>query len=363
MILLLQVLRLVAPLVDSYIGSSRADACNWVRLRTSSKEFDTAIVVTFLVDYSNNIVWELEYGQKKRYIVPHRLPYTRDPIPYLSWGRQHFRSVVDLTGNHPRNIQPAPPVPKASIVARPMSPRSNSPTSPVLFLVIVHCGSKHLQDVTCTYDDTISHVKAEIELKHNIPADHQILTYRGEVLENSLIASSVTGVDMHFMVVDLVMNVPFVLTVFRLEGGDGIMFDVYPNYSIDKVKSFICYHTEIPKNQQEVWFEGEQLKNDMKLSACGINRNSHVFLKKTDGFTLWIFRHFDSVIKVDVVPDDSVALVKMKIQEKEGIPVSDQLLCLDEFEYELKKGPLTVLFDDKTLKHYKIGIGAGVWLF
>jgi hypothetical protein len=166
MMLLMEVFRFLAPIVDLYIGNSRENTSAWVKLRTACKELDQVIVIKFVVDYNNNILWELNL--RPRYchgVNGHRIPFSFDPSPYLIWSRAHFRKVEDRTYARPTG---APPV--VRLRAGDPIPKSKPSKSAAKKVHLQVYSSLNIFELDINTSCTVNELKIQIQGTLNVDA-------------------------------------------------------------------------------------------------------------------------------------------------------------------------------------------------
>ncbi|CAL4933613.1 unnamed protein product [Urochloa decumbens] len=106
-----------------------------------------------------------------------------------------------------------------------------------------------------------------------------------------------------------------------------VALDVECTDTVDRVKAKIGAIEGIDRDQQELFFAGIHLENDSILTDYDIKTNSFVDLYVTDG--MQIFVNIPSVgktIKLNVKKSHTVADIKADIEQKGGIPRSEQIL-------------------------------------
>ena len=120
---------------------------------------------------------------------------------------------------------------------------------------------------------------------------------------------------------------------------------VEPGDTIKSVKQKIQDEESIPHGLQQLFFAGKELQDDRTLIDYKMENKSTLqcFLKR-DGMVIFAKMPNGSVIALEVTPNDSIASVKWKIHEKEGVLPDQQLLIFVG----------KVLDNIRTLRDYKI---------
>ena len=193
------------------------------------------------------------------------------------------------------------------------------------YIIFVKTLSKNTITLAVKATDTIENVKTKIQDKEGIPPDLQRLFFAGQELENSstLYKCNIKSESTlyHLLVLDEGMQI-FVKT----PTGENITLEAEAADTIEDLKTRIQIHDKngTPPDQQQLIFAGQQLEDGVTLSECDIQNKStiqlvlhmQIFIKTLIGETLTL----------EVEAGDTIESVKSKIQDKEGIPPSQQRL-------------------------------------
>ena len=195
-----------------------------------------------------------------------------------------------------------------------------------LHVVIKHRRQVYVQtsnggiSVPCSPHDTVKNLKAAIQMKEGIPSEHQHLLERGTALKDS---EEVPLWHIPQLVVkENVLRVEsesYKVTVLKYD----------PSETVWSVKQKLHRSMGIPPELQELTFNKRVLDDGHQLVYYKLKNDDKLGVKKHYSGPLTVELITGGAVRIFITPQDTVASVKEKLQEKCGIATEKQRLFLE----------------------------------
>ena len=177
--------------------------------------------------------------------------------------------------------------------------------------------------------DTVENVKTMIRDKEGIFPNFQRLTCAGKQLRDGHTLSdyNIQESTLHLGCWPLHRDIRIFVKTLT---GKTITLEVNTSDTVENVKTKIQDKEGIPPNHQQLMFVGKQLENDLCLAYYNIQmRHTLHLLVSHTGMQILVKMLTGKTISLEVEASDTMKNLKAKIQDKEDIPIDEQMLYYD----------------------------------
>ena len=173
-------------------------------------------------------------------------------------------------------------------------------------------------------NETVAHLKARVFEQYQIPVSAQRIKQYGMGLGDAVNLASLRAEGSCLVQLQLTLRYTLTLEVFT---GATVRLEVASDEAVDTLYAEVNRQARVPYHRQEIVYDGHVLEMGLKISDYHVpegatlpvnlrNYEVMVFVKTLTGQT----------IMLRVTPRDTVAQVKAKIEQQEGIPIGKQRL-------------------------------------
>ena len=173
--------------------------------------------------------------------------------------------------------------------------------------------------------NTVAELKEKITEREGIPAEQQRLVFAGKCLEDDRVLSDYN--IQKESTINLLLRLRGGMQIFvRTLTGKTATIEVDGTETIADLKEKLREREGIPADQQRLVFAGKLLEDDRTISDYNIRKEStvHLLLRLKGGMQVFMKTFTGRTITLDAEQSDTVANLKSKLAEKEGIPMDAQ---------------------------------------
>ena len=191
-------------------------------------------------------------------------------------------------------------------------------------------------------NDKVQNLQEKIQNQYGIPVPEQRLEYNGKLMNDP---SKSLVQDLGIEHGDTIQMKPMEVIVRDVESGREFTVGTDPSHTVGDLKRKIQDQEGIPKANQRLIFGTKPLTSDIKtLRSYGIIKHGSIL--DLDPMIVHVETPDGKRIPVQVRPNDTIANVKEKMEEKNGIPAKEHVL-----NFNGKELPDTSMLQDHEIQH------------
>lgn len=172
---------------------------------------------------------------------------------------------------------------------------------------------------------TVAELKEKITEREGIPAEQQRLVFAGKCLEDDRVLNDYN--IQKESTVNLLLRLRGGMQIFvKTLTGTTATIEVDGTETIAELKEKLRAKEGIPADQQRLVFAGKLLEDERTINDYNIRKEStvHLLLRLKGGMQVFMKTFTGKTITLDAEQSDTVAILKSKLAEKEGIPSDAQ---------------------------------------
>jgi ubiquitin C len=193
--------------------------------------------------------------------------------------------------------------------------------------LIVKTLKGHSFTINTELEDTVSNVKIKIFEAMGVPSALQKLIFSGKVMTDNLKLANYGVAEGSFIVV-LTKALGGMQIFVKTITGQTITLDTHLDETVESLKARIMEEVKSLPDKQILVYGGKVLEDEKTLADYGIQKETtlHLVIKLTGGIQVFVKTITGKTISLDVSLSDTIENVKIKIQDKEGVPYDQQRL-------------------------------------
>lgn len=173
-------------------------------------------------------------------------------------------------------------------------------------------------------DETVANLKMKISEQYHIAIGTQCLKQSGITLNDAAVVSSLRHSGLHS--IELQLNIRFSLTI-EVFTGVSFQLEVSHDERVDTLYAEVNRQARVPYHRQEIVYDNRVLEMGLRISDYNVpNQATLVVNLRNYEVMVFVKTLTGQTIMLTVTPRDTVAQVKAKIEQQEGIPIRKQRL-------------------------------------